>query len=59
LTNGDVQKIAAAERHAMARNWPVTIVIFDDGGHLLGLNRLAGATLAQLLCRCRDRRRRR
>ncbi|MEA3120155.1 MAG: glc operon protein GlcG [Paraburkholderia sp.] len=49
LTNDDVKNIAAAaERHALARNWPVTIVIFDDGGHLLHLNRLDGATLSSI-----------
>jgi glc operon protein GlcG len=49
LTHDDVKKIAAAaERHALARNWPVTIVIFDDGGHLLHLNRLDGATLSSI-----------
>jgi glc operon protein GlcG len=48
LTNDDVKNIAAAaERHALARNWPVTIVIFDDG-HLLHLNRLDGATLSSI-----------
>ncbi|WP_028227833.1 GlcG/HbpS family heme-binding protein [Paraburkholderia ferrariae] len=49
LTNDDVKKIAAAaERHALDRNWPVTIVIFDDSGHLLHLNRLDGATLSSI-----------
>ncbi|MBB5503459.1 heme-binding protein [Paraburkholderia sp. MM5384-R2] len=49
LTNDDAKKIAAAaERHALSRNWPVTIVIFDDGGHLLHLNCLDGATLSSI-----------
>ena len=28
--------------------WPVTIAIFDDGGHLLHLNRVDGATLSSI-----------
>lgn len=45
LTNDDVKKIAAAsEAYALARQWPVTIAILDDGGHLLHLQRLDGAT---------------
>ena len=40
----DVRKIAAAaEAEAKANNWPVTIAIVDDGGHLLWLQRLDGA----------------
>lgn len=40
----DVRKIAAAaEAQAKANNWPVTIAIVDDGGHLLWLQRLDGA----------------
>lgn len=31
-------------RHALARSWPVCIAICDDGGHLLRLSRLDGAT---------------
>jgi uncharacterized protein GlcG (DUF336 family) len=44
LTAEDVKKIlAAAEAHALKNNWPVTIAVADDGGHLLGLLRLDGA----------------
>jgi glc operon protein GlcG len=44
LTADDVKKITdAAEAHAHANNWAVTIVVADDGGHLLGLRRLDGA----------------
>lgn len=44
LTADDVKKIlAAAEAHAKANNWPVTIAVADDGGHLLGMLRLDGA----------------
>lgn len=32
----------AAQQHAEARQWPVTIAVCDDGGHLLGLRRLDG-----------------
>lgn len=40
----DVQAIlAAAQQHAVARQWAVTICVVDDGGHLLGLARLDGA----------------
>ena len=40
----DVKKIlAAAEAHALAKKWAVTIAVVDDGGHLLGLLRLDGA----------------
>jgi len=34
---------AAAEAEAMKNNWAVSIVIVDDGGHLLWLQRLDGA----------------
>ena len=34
---------AAAEAEAMKNNWPVTIAIADDGGHLLWLQRMDGA----------------
>jgi len=34
---------AAAEAYALANQWPVTIAIVDDGGHLLWLQRLDGA----------------
>jgi uncharacterized protein GlcG (DUF336 family) len=44
LTAEDVKKIlAAAEAHARQNNWPVTIAVADDGGHLLGMLRLDGA----------------
>lgn len=44
LTAADVKKVlAAAEAHAIAHNWAVTIAVADDGGHLLGLLRLDGA----------------
>jgi glc operon protein GlcG len=40
----DVKAIlAAAEAEALKNNWPVTITVVDDGGHLLGLVRLDGA----------------
>jgi len=43
----DVQAIlAAAQNHAQAHDWPVTIAVVDDGGHLLGLARLDGAAPA-------------
>ncbi len=35
--------VAAAEAEALANNWPVTIAVVDDGGHLLWLQRLDGA----------------
>ncbi|MDD2919098.1 heme-binding protein [Rhodoferax sp.] len=34
---------AAAEAEALKNNWPVTIAVVDDGGHLLWLQRLDGA----------------
>lgn len=34
---------AAAEAEAVKNNWPVTIAIVDDGGHLLWLQRMDGA----------------
>jgi glc operon protein GlcG len=34
---------AAAEAEALANQWPVSIAIVDDGGHLLWLQRLDGA----------------
>ena len=44
LTLEDSKKIAAAcEREALAKAWPVSIAIVDDGGHLLWLQRLDGA----------------
>lgn len=43
LTLADVKTIAAAaEAEAVKNNWPVTIAIVDDGGHLLWLQRLDG-----------------
>ncbi|WP_144638716.1 GlcG/HbpS family heme-binding protein [Bordetella genomosp. 13] len=43
LTADDVKKIlAAAEAHALANKWAVTIAVADDGGHQLGLLRLDG-----------------
>lgn len=47
LTLADVKKIAAAcEAEAVKNNWNVAIVILDDGGHPLWLERLDGATPA-------------
>jgi uncharacterized protein GlcG (DUF336 family) len=47
LTAEDVKKMAAAaENHAIANNWAVTIAIFDDGGHLLHLHRMDGVASA-------------
>ena len=44
LEAADVKAIAAAaEAEALKNNWPVTIAIVDDGGHLLALQRLDGA----------------
>lgn len=44
LSAADVKAIlAAAEQHANANHWHVTISVVDDGGHLLGLARLDGA----------------
>ncbi len=40
----DVKAIlAAAEKHALANQWAVSIAVVDDGGHLLGQLRLDGA----------------
>jgi len=40
----EVKKIlAAAEAHALANKWAVTIAVVDDGGHLLGMLRGDGA----------------
>ncbi len=45
LTLEDVKKIAiAAELEATQNNWAVVISIVDDGGHLLWLQRLDGAS---------------
>jgi uncharacterized protein GlcG (DUF336 family) len=44
LQLSDVKAMAAAaEAEAVKNNWAVTIAIVDDGGHLLGLQRLDGA----------------
>jgi glc operon protein GlcG len=43
LEAADVKAIlAAAEKEATDNNWAVTIAVVDDGGHLLGLQRLDG-----------------
>jgi glc operon protein GlcG len=43
LEAADVKVIlAAAEAEALKNNWAVTIAVVDDGGHLLGLQRLDG-----------------
>ncbi len=47
LTLDDCKKImAACEAEARKNNWNVVIVILDDGGHLLMLQRMDGATPA-------------
>jgi glc operon protein GlcG len=47
LTLDDCRKIsAAAEAEAKKNNWIVCIAILDDGGHLLHLVRMDGATPA-------------
>ena len=44
LSLNEVKLIAAAaESEALVNQWPVTIAIVDDGGHLLWLQRLDGA----------------
>lgn len=44
LELADVKALAAAaEAHALANHWAVSIAIVDDGGHLLWLQRLDGA----------------
>lgn len=41
MTADDVKKVmAAAEAEARLHNWAVTIVVVDDGGHPLALQRL-------------------
>lgn len=43
LEAADVKTIlATAEAEALKNNWAVTIAVVDDGGHLLGLQRLDG-----------------
>ena len=45
LTLEDCKKIGAAcEAEARKNKWNVVIAIFDDGGHLLWLERMDGAT---------------
>jgi uncharacterized protein GlcG (DUF336 family) len=45
LELADVKVVAAAaEAEALKNNWAVTIAIVDDGGHLLHLQRLDGAS---------------
>jgi glc operon protein GlcG len=47
LTLDDCKKIsAAAEAEAKKNNWNVCVAILDDGGHLLHLFRMDGATPA-------------
>jgi glc operon protein GlcG len=47
LTLEDCRRIsAAAEAEAAKNNWNVVIAILDDGGHLLHLARMDGATPA-------------
>jgi uncharacterized protein GlcG (DUF336 family) len=47
LTLADVKKVAAAaEAEAIRHHWIVAIAIVDDGGHLLGFERMDGATPA-------------
>ncbi len=47
LTLEDCRRIsAAAEAEAVRNNWNVAIAILDDGGHLLHLVRMDGATPA-------------
>jgi uncharacterized protein GlcG (DUF336 family) len=44
LGDADVSRmLVAAKACANKNNWAVTIAIVDDGGHLLGLQRLDGA----------------
>lgn len=57
LSVSDVQAIlTAAQGHAVAKRWPVTIAVADDGGHLLGLIRLDGAApLTALIAQAKAR----
>jgi glc operon protein GlcG len=49
LTLADAKKIAVAcEAEAEKNNWNVVIAILDDGGHLLYLQRMDGATPANV-----------
>ena len=57
LTLDDAKKMAAAcEAEALKNKWNVAIAIADDGGHLLWLGRMDGATPANVeiaLGKCR------
>jgi glc operon protein GlcG len=45
LTSADVKKmLAACEAEAAKNKWAVSIAIVDDGGYLLGLARMDGAS---------------
>ena len=45
LTSADVKKIlAACEAEAAKSKWAVSIAVVDDGGYLLGLARMDGAS---------------
>lgn len=45
LEHADVARIlAAARQEALARQWPVSIAVVDDGGHPLALERLDGSS---------------
>jgi len=45
LSQAEVSRILAAARtEALDNQWPVTIVVVDDGGHPLALERLDGAS---------------
>ena len=47
LTEAQAREILdAAAAEARAMNWPVTVAVVDDGGHLLALQRLEGASPA-------------
>jgi len=51
LTAEDVKKVmAAAETEAKNHHWAVSIVIVDDGGHQLALQRLDGAAPISATC---------
>lgn len=57
LSFDDVHRIAlAAAAEAQRNNWPVTIAVCDDGGHLLLLHRLDGvATVSSLIAPAKAR----
>jgi glc operon protein GlcG len=49
LTLADVKIILnAAEAEAIKHNWAVCIAVVDDGGHLLGFQRLDGCAAASI-----------